>query len=335
MPSDRKKDTTLLDVSGLKTWFFTKSGIVKAVNDVSFSIGRGKVVGLVGESGSGKSVLGYSILQLVDTPGRIVEGAIEFEGQDLLAAGEEQMRSVRGARIAMVFQDPMATLNPVLRVGVQMTEALHAHEPSLGKQEARRRCRDALVRVGIPAPEARMDGYPHQLSGGMRQRVVIATAMLNNPSLIIADEPTTALDVTIQAQILHEMKRLIRDSGMSLLWVSHDLSVVAEVADVIVVMYAGRIVETGSVDDVLERPRHPYTRGLLGALPTRGDRDRKLTQIPGVMPSPLDMPTGCEFRNRCSHADEACLGEPGLDACGAGHSVRCFHPLSGAVEPVE
>jgi len=320
--------TSTLRVEGLKTYFFTKAGTVKAVDEVSFSLASGEVMGLVGESGSGKSVTGFSILGLVDPPGRTVEGKILFKGEDLRACSEERRRSLRGSKIAAVFQDPLMTLNPVLKIETQMVEAVLAHA-DVGKAEARRRSIAALEKVGIPAAAERLSSYPHQFSGGMRQRVCIAIALLNDPELIIADEPTTALDVTIQAQILHEMRKLCAGSGTSLIWITHDLSVVAGLADKICVMYAGRIVERGSVDEVLDRPLHPYTRGLIRSVPSRTKRGDELYQIPGTTPSLLALGEGCAFRERCPRADEACLVSPPETAAGPGRSCRCFHPHEG------
>jgi peptide/nickel transport system ATP-binding protein len=318
-----------LRVEGLQTHFFTRAGVLKAVDGVSVAVGRGRVLGLVGESGSGKSVTGFSIMGLVDPPGRIVGGRILFQGRDIVGLPEGEMRRLRGSRIAMIFQDPMMTLNPVLRIDTQMIEAVQAHE-RVGREEARRRARDALGQVGIPSPEERLSAYPHQFSGGMRQRVAIAIALLNRVELIIADEPTTALDVTIQGQILFEMQRLARETGTALVWITHDLSVVASLADEVCVMYAGRIVERGGVDDVLDRPAHPYTAGLIGSVPSRNQRGRPLQQIPGVMPSLLALPTGCSFRPRCAYADGACTEDPPLHDFAGGRQARCAHPLSGA-----
>src|SRR6476661_2762647 len=271
----------VLSVENLKTYFFTKAGVVKAVDDVSFSVDEGKVLGLVGESGSGKTVTGFSIMGLVDPPGRIVGGRVLLEGENLLERRDDAMRRLRGDRIAMIFQDPMMTLNPVLRIDTQMIETVLAHQP-VSKQQARELSRNALGRVGIPSPDERMKAYPHQLSGGMRQRVAIAIALLNNPRVIVADEPTTALDVTIQGQILSEVQRLARESGTAMIWITHDLSVVAGLADRICVMYAGRIVERGTTYDVLTHPAHPYTQGLLDSVPSRNPRGAPLRQIPGM-----------------------------------------------------
>jgi len=314
-----------LEVEGLRTQFFTKAGLIKAVDDVSFSLEPGEVLGLVGESGSGKSVTGFSILGLVDAPGRIVDGRIAFRGEDLRTCSEERKRELRGSAIAAVFQDPLMTLNPVLRIETQMTEAVLAHA-KVGRAEARRRSIQALEKVGISAAAERLSAYPHQFSGGMRQRVCIAIALLNDPALIIADEPTTALDVTIQAQILHEMRSLCVGSGTSLIWITHDLSVVAGLADKICVMYAGRIVERGSVDEILDHPRHPYTRGLIRSVPSRTEKGSELYQIPGMMPSPLSLGADCAFRARCPRADEQCSAGPEETSFGPGHGCRCFHP---------
>ncbi len=320
----------MLQVEDLRTEFATRAGPVRAVDGVSFSVGRGKILGLVGESGSGKSVTGYSLMGLVDPPGRVAGGRILLDGQDLRTLPERAMRRLRGSRIAMVFQDPMMTLNPVLRIGTQMTEAVQAHD-RVSRSVAWDRAREALGKVGIPSPEERLAAYPHQFSGGMRQRVAIAIALLHHPAVIVADEPTTALDVTIQAQILAEMQALARREGTALVWITHDLAVVAGLADDLAVMYAGRIVETGGVDAVLDDPAHPYTRGLIGSVPSSNRRGERLRQIPGSTPSPAARPAGCAFRTRCTHADEACLQEPPLASHGPGRALRCFHPQAGPV----
>ena len=321
----------LLAVRDLHTHFFTRLGVVRAVDGVSFTVGRGEVLGLVGESGSGKSVTGFSILGLVDPPGRIAGGSILFEGEDLTRLPEARLRALRGERIAMIFQDPMMTLNPVLRIETQMVEAIRAHHPEVSAAEARERARDGLARVGIPAAEERLAAYPHQFSGGMRQRVAIAIALLNRPALLIADEPTTALDVTIQAQILHEVRRLCAESGTALVWITHDLAVVGGLADRVAVMYAGRMVEEGPVDAVLDHPLHPYAKGLIGSVPSRNRRGAPLQQIPGMTPSPLNLPAGCSFRTRCTRADDRCLEMPELAPAAGRHLVRCFHPHLEAV----
>jgi len=323
----------ILVVDDLHTHFFTRAGVVKAVDGVSFRLRAGRVLGLVGESGSGKSVTGFSILGLVDPPGRVVGGRVLFRGEDLASLPEARMRALRGAKISMVFQDPMMTLNPVLRIDTQMIEALTAHHPRMRRDEARRRCRDALGQVGIPSPEERLAAYPHQFSGGMRQRVAIAIALLNRPDLVIADEPTTALDVTIQGQILAEVQTLCRDTGTALIWITHDLSVVAGLADEVAVMYAGKIVERGTVDDVLDAPLHPYTLGLIGSVPSRNRRGAPLAQIPGNAPSPLALPEGCRFRPRCPRAAPDCRQPPALEEKLPGRFARCFHPHLAATDP--
>ena len=316
----------LLRVDGLRTFFFTRAGVVRAVDDASFSVSRGEVLGIVGESGSGKSITGFSIMGLVDPPGRVVDGTMRFDGTDLRGLSGEQMRGLRGRRIAMIFQDPMMTLNPVLRIDTQMIEALTAHI-KISKDEARARCRDALGMVGIPAPEERLGAYPHQFSGGMRQRVAIAIALLHRPDLIIADEPTTALDVTIQAQILFEVQKLVQSQNMAIMWITHDLSVVAGLADRIAVMYAGRIVESGPTEQVVQHPIHPYTQGLIGSVPSRSARGARLTQVSGMAPSPLNLPEGCAFRPRCAHATDRCGEAPEDRELAPGRWARCHHPL--------
>jgi peptide/nickel transport system ATP-binding protein len=319
--------TPALRVEDLKTHFFTKVGVVKAVDGVSFEVAPGEILGLVGESGSGKSITGFSIMGLIDQPGRIVSGSMMFDGRDLAKLDEEEIRKIRGNRIAMIFQDPMMTLNPVLRVDTQMVEAVLAHR-DVDRKTALEMAREALEQVGIPAPERRLKAYPHELSGGMRQRVAIATAFINKPDLIIADEPTTALDVTIQAQILFEAQELCRKTGTAMIWITHDLAVVAALADRIAVMYAGRIVEMGTTDEVIDRPLHPYTEGLIGSVPGHNRRGERLTQIPGMTPSLLNLPTGCAFQNRCRYADAACQVAPDATSPMPGRMTRCFHPLN-------
>ena len=320
----------VLSVQGLRTHFLTKAGVIKAVDDVSFGIARGEVLGLVGESGSGKSVTGYSIMGLVDAPGRIVAGRIIYRDGDITALEPEAMRRLRGNRIAMIFQDPMMTLNPVLTIETQMVEAILAHE-RVPYDAAVARARACLVQVGIASPVARLAAYPHQFSGGMRQRVAIAIALLNVPDVIIADEPTTALDVTIQGQILFEMQKLTRETGAALIWITHDLSVIAGLADRVCVMYAGRIVEQGTTADVLGAPRHPYTRGLLDSVPGQAQEHRRLRNIPGMTPSLLDIGPGCAFRARCTYATEICTQTPEMTPIGArDHTLRCFYPLAVA-----
>ena len=316
----------LLEVRDLATHFFTRSGVVKAVDGVSFTLQTGEVLGLVGESGSGKTVTGFSLLGLVDPPGRIVRGSIRFEGQELVGMNPRELRRMRGRRLAMVFQDPTTTLNPVLTIAGQMRLALEAHE-RLSGTAMRARCVEVLTIVGMPDAARRLDAYPHQFSGGMRQRVAIAIALLHRPPLIVADEPTTALDVSIQAQILVEMKTLVGEIGTSLIWISHDLATVSSLADRIAVMYAGRIVEDGPTVAVLRAPRHPYTRGLLDSLPAHTEPGRTLAQIRGTTPSPRNLPTGCAFAPRCDHADAACDRAPDI-VFGAARSIRCHHPLA-------
>ena len=315
----------VLAVADLKTYFFVRDGVVKAVDGVSFTVARGEVLGLVGESGSGKTVTGWSIIGVLDPPARIVEGSIRLAGEELVGAPEERLRHYRGLKIAMIFQDPMMTLNPVLRVDTQMIEAITAHE-RVSQRAARARAREALAAVGIAAPDERLKAYPHQLSGGLRQRVAIAIALLHRPLLLIADEPTTALDVTIQSQILAEVQALCAQSGTALIWITHDLAVVSGLADRIAVMYAGRIVEEGPVDAVLARPLHPYTRGLIGSAPGRARRGERLVQIPGAPPSPARLPPGCAFSPRCARADAICETAPAMVAHGPDRAARCWHP---------
>jgi peptide/nickel transport system ATP-binding protein len=314
-----------LAVEDLRTHFFTRAGVVKAVDGVTFSVREGEVLGIAGESGSGKTVTAFSILKLVDPPGRIVGGKITFKGTDLGQADEESLRKLRGNRIAMIFQDPMMTLNPVLRIDTQMIETILAHE-KVSRRNAFERARDALGQVGIPSPEERMKAYPHQFSGGMRQRVAIATALLHKPDLIIADEPTTALDVTIQGQILYEMQKLCRETGTALMWITHDLAVIGGLADRACIMYAGRVIESGPVDDVLDRPMHPYTRGLIGSVPSHNRRGHPLAQIPGMPPSLIHPPRGCAFRPRCDRALPVCEQPLGTSRLAAGRELRCFNP---------
>lgn len=320
--------TPLLEVRGLKTAFHTEAGAWLAVDGVDLTVQRGEILGLVGESGSGKSVTGFSLIGLIDPPGEVVDGSVVFDGTDLRTFDEEQLRQLRGNRIAMIFQDPLMTLNPVLKVGEQMAEAIYTHHPRTRKQDIRQRCIDALAQVGIPAPESRLDNYPHEFSGGMRQRVAIAIAMLNRPELIIADEPTTALDVTIQAQILFEMQKLCREQDTSLIWITHDLGVVAELADKVAVMYAGRIVEYGPVDQVLESPVHPYTKGLLDSMPGNTQPGDRLNQIEGMAPTLTGRETGCTFRPRCTQRGDLCAqAAPGITGVGA-RQYRCHFPLA-------
>ena len=300
---------SMLSIEGMRLTVPQGRGRRELLRGIDLTIDEGETLGLVGESGSGKSMTGYSIVGLIDKPGEVVAGKILFKGEDLRTMSQEQLRRLRGKNIAMIFQDPMMTLNPVLTVGTQMTETVLAHE-SISREGARQRACEALARVGIASPQERLAAYPHQFSGGMRQRVAIAIALLHKPDLIIADEPTTALDVTIQAQILFEMQKLCRESGTSLIWITHDLSVIAGLADTVSVMYTGRIVEYGSVQDVLLRPMHPYTRGLINSLPSRNPRGSPLRQIDGSTPPLLALPKGCTFRERCPAAGAECTQSP-------------------------
>ncbi|WP_025692778.1 ABC transporter ATP-binding protein [Paenibacillus zanthoxyli] len=315
----------LLEVSGLRTEFKTSGGMIRAVDGVDLRIKKGETLGIVGESGCGKSITSLSIMQLLPPKiGRISAGEIRFEGRDLLKVSRRAMRGIRGNRIAIIFQEPMTSLNPVFKIGKQISEAARYHL-KIGKKEAWKRSVEMLTKVGIPRPEKIAEQYPHQLSGGMRQRVMIAMAMICNPKLLIADEPTTALDVTIQAQILDLMRELQETEGTSILMITHDLGVVAEMCDRVVIMYAGQVVEETDVATLFSRPKHPYTQGLLASLPQlAGDADR-LQSIPGQVPNPLDMPSGCRFAPRCPHKFDRCeQAEPQLLEDEAGHSCRCF-----------
>ena len=315
----------LIEVRNLSTYFFTQEGVVRAVEGVSFSIDKGETLALVGESGCGKSVTALSIMRLVPPPGRIVSGEVIFDGRDLLKLSEREMRRVRGGEIAMVFQDPMTSLNPVYTVGDQMVEAIKLHR-GVSDKEAKEIAIEMLSKVNIPEPRVRFDEYPHQMSGGMRQRVMIAMALSCNPKLLIADEPTTALDVTTQAQILDLMRDLQGDFGMSILFISHDLGVVAEIADKVAVMYASRIVEYAGLEELFSNPKHPYTIGLLECRPRLGmPKTQKLYTIPGIVPDPLNHPPGCKFHPRCPQAGERCKEEePPLTEVEDGHLVACW-----------
>jgi len=314
----------LLNVRDLAVAFDTDAGLLRAVDGVSFVIPRGRTLGLVGESGCGKSVTALSLLGLLPRPsGRIVGGSIHFGGTDLAAATPAELLSIRGGRIGMVFQEPMTALNPVHRIGRQLAEVFLLHRTQ-NKREAAQLAVEMLAKVGIPSPEIRAQEYPHQLSGGMRQRVVIAMALACSPALLIADEPTTALDVTIQAQILDLLRSLQRELGMAILLITHDLGVVAELCDEVVVMYAGRIAEQGPVEAIFARPAHPYTRGLLAAVPClEAERKTRLATIPGLVPGLAEMPAGCRFANRCSFATPACTTPPQPETIAAGHTVAC------------
>jgi peptide/nickel transport system ATP-binding protein len=320
----------LLEVEGLKTWFFTVDGVTRAVDGVSYRVGRGETLAVVGESGCGKSVTALSIMRLVASPpGRIVGGSIRFDGRDLLSISEAEMRDIRGNEISMIFQEPMTSLNPVLSIGRQVAEALVVHQ-GLDRQAAETRAVELLRLVQIPEPERRAKQFPHQLSGGMRQRVMIAMALACQPKLLIADEPTTALDVTIQAQILDLMRELKSRTGAAIILITHDLGVVAEMAERVVVMYAGRKVEEAPVKALFARPLHPYTRGLLASVPRLGSsltggKRHRLSEIAGVVPNLRDEIPGCAFAPRCAHATERCRAEsPMLENAGADHLVACF-----------
>jgi len=318
-------NTKILQVKNLKTYFFTENGIVKAVDGVDFEIYQGETLGLVGESGCGKSVTAFSIVKLLDYPGKIVDGQVFFRGEDLLKKNEKQMRQIRGKDISLIFQEPMTSLNPVFTIGFQVTEALKVHY-KINKQKAQKKAVQLLEKVGIPIPEQRINEYPHQLSGGMRQRAMIAMALACDPVLLIADEPTTSLDVTIQAQILELMKKLLKEFNSSLIMITHDLGVIAEVADRIAVMYAGKIVEYTDTRSIFYNPLHPYTYGLLTSIP-RLDMDiEKLDSIPGLVPDPLHFPEGCKFHPRCPFATAKCQKEePLLKEVENKHLVRCWH----------
>ncbi|MFN2224461.1 MAG: ABC transporter ATP-binding protein [Chloroflexota bacterium] len=318
----------ILDIRELKTYFFTEEGVVRAVDGVDIHVQRGKVLGLVGESGCGKSVTSLSIMRLVSQPGRIVSGEINFDGEDLVQAPESRMRQVRGNSISMIFQQPQSCLNPVFRVGDQLAEVLLIHE-DISKEEAADRSVEMLSMVGIPEPESRARSFPHELSGGMAQRVMIAMALACLPQLLIADEPTTALDVTIQAQILDLMRNLREQTNTAIILITHDLGVVAEMCDRVNVMYAGRIVEEADVEPLFKTPKHPYTEALIGSTPVLGQAEKELTTIPGSVPNLIDLPPGCKFAPRCNarveNELEICTEkEPELKQVAPNHWVRCW-----------
>jgi oligopeptide/dipeptide ABC transporter ATP-binding protein len=324
-PGDRPE--TLLRIEELGVRFATEGGAVQAVSGVTLTVGKGEIVALVGESGSGKSVSAMTILGLTSGPGTTITGAIDFSGTDLLAASAKEMQKIRGKRISMVFQDPMSALNPVQRVGAQVAEQIRIHE-SVSRGEAQRRAIEALGEVGIPRPAERASSYPHEFSGGMRQRVMIAMALSCGPELLIADEPTTALDVTVQAQILQLLLRLREERGMAVMLVTHDLGVVAEVADSVAVMYGGRIVEQADCTALFRDPRHPYSWGLLGSIPPIvGEKPEQLPTIAGTPPSPRNLPAGCSFRPRCPHSFDKCGELPPLNEETPAHLDRCWLPL--------
>jgi len=319
-----KENNAALIVKDLRTYFHTDDGIVRSVDGVDFTVLQGQTLGLVGESGCGKSITALSLLRLIPTPpGKIESGEMIFQGENLLALSEEEMRKIRGNRISMIFQEPMTSLNPVFTVGNQLAEAMQLHQ-GLSDKEAVEKSIEMLRLVGIPSPEKRVTQYPFELSGGMRQRVMIAMALSCKPSLLIADEPTTALDVTIQAQILDLLKKLQQEMGTSIIMITHDLGVVAETCDQVAVMYAGKIVEYGTADEILESPKHPYTQGLLKSLPRIEAGQERLEAIEGFVPSPFDMPTGCAFAPRCLYRIGRCEVEmPELAEIGEGRQLRC------------
>ena len=326
------KAEKILEVRDLAVEFKTDRGKAKAVDGVGFDVWKGKTLGIVGESGSGKSVSALSIMRLIpNPPGKIVQGKILYRGDDLLGLPDEEIKTLRGNKISMIFQEPMTTLNPVFTVGNQIEESLKLHRSELSKRERREKVVDFLKLVGIPSPESRVDEYPHQMSGGMRQRVVIAMSLACNPELLIADEPTTALDVTIQAQILDLMKKLQQELGMGIIMITHDLGVIAETCDYVAVMYCGRIVEAADVRTLFRSPRHPYTQGLLNSIPSakgggEGGGKGRLATIEGMVPSLFDLPEGCNFQDRCDRAVDGCRtaqGDPKLEAKGDGHFVAC------------
>jgi oligopeptide/dipeptide ABC transporter ATP-binding protein len=318
----------LLEIKALKTHFFTGEGIVKAVDGVSFAIPDGETLGVVGESGCGKSITAMSVMRLIARPGRILQGEVNLHGRNLLSVSEEEMRDVRGNQISMIFQEPMTSLNPVFTCGDQIAEAVELHE-AIGRRGAWDRAVEMLRQVGIPDAKRRAKEYPHQLSGGMRQRVMIAMALSTNPELLIADEPTTALDVTIQAQILELMKVLRERNKMAIMLITHDLGVVAEMADEVVVMYAGKVMERADVITLYERPHNPYTKGLLSSIPRLGEKRDRLEVIRGVVPNPLNLPSGCLFKRRCPYAMPVCDTPPPLQEVEPGHLSRCWLTPAG------
>jgi peptide/nickel transport system ATP-binding protein/oligopeptide transport system ATP-binding protein len=325
--------TDLLSIEGLRTEFRTANGGVAAVDGVSLSVAKGKTLGIVGESGCGKSMLSLSVMRLVPQPGRTTAGRVMFDGQDLLSLPPAAMRDIRGNRIAMIFQEPMTSLNPVFTVGDQITEAMRAHDSTASNAALKAKAIEALNRVRIPSPERRFDEYPHQMSGGMRQRVMIAMALACEPDLLIADEPTTALDVTVQAQILDLLRDLQAQTGMAIILITHDLGVVAEMADEVAVMYAGKVVERASGTDIFDDPQHPYTLGLLGSIPKIEETRDRLLAIEGAVPAPFALPSGCRFHPRCVFAMPECsIQVPELRDLGGGHLASCLRaPVENAV----
>ena len=320
-------DSKLLEIVNLNTHFFTSNGVVKAVNGMNLHVKEGEILGLVGESGSGKTITGYSVLGLIDYPGRIVSGEILFKNENLLKFDKNALRNLRGNTISMIFQDPMMTLNPVLRIDTQMIDTVIAHQ-KINKRTARKMSHEILEKLGVDSPKHRLNSYPHELSGGMRQRVAIGISLINKPDLIIADEPTTALDVTIQSQIIFETQKLCREFGTAIVWVTHDLAIVAGLADRICVMYAGRDVEQGNVNDIIDRPKHPYTKGLINSIPGHNKRKEKLFQINGSPPSLTDTDESCSFYNRCNKSKIKCKTDSIENYFENDRSFRCFYPYN-------
>ncbi|MFR7947604.1 MAG: ABC transporter ATP-binding protein [Subdoligranulum sp.] len=320
-----ENNNNVLEIRGLNSYFFTEKGVAPAVDGLDLDIPKGKIIGLVGESGCGKSMTAKSIMGLLKYPGRVAGGSIRFEDQDLTRLSDKELRKICGNDISMIFQEPMTSLNPVLKVGRQVRETLLVHNPTMGKAEAKQRVVEMFQRVGIPEAEKRYDCYPHELSGGLRQRVMIAMAMVCKPKLLIADEPTTALDVTIEAQILRLMKELRDETGMSVLIITHNMGVVAEICDYVYVMYAGKIMEQAETFELFDHTMHPYTRGLLDSIPRIGQNAERLHTIPGVVPNLLHLSQGCPFSNRCEYATDQCRTEKAqLHPVAPDHQVRCF-----------
>ena len=320
-----ENNNNVLEIRGLNSYFFTEKGVAPAVDGLDLDIPKGKIIGLVGESGCGKSMTAKSIMGLLKYPGRVAGGSIRFEDQDLTRLSDKELRKICGNDISMIFQEPMTSLNPVLKVGRQVRETLLVHNPAMSKAEAKQRVVEMFQRVGIPEAEKRYDCYPHELSGGLRQRVMIAMAMVCKPKLLIADEPTTALDVTIEAQILRLMKELRDETGMSVLIITHNMGVVAEICDYVYVMYAGKIMEQAETFELFDHTMHPYTKGLLDSIPRIGQNAERLHTIPGVVPNLLHLPQGCPFSNRCEYATDHCRTEKAqLNPVAPDHQVRCF-----------
>lgn len=321
----------LLQVNNLKVAFNTERGNLFAVDDISFSIDKGQTLAIVGESGCGKTVTALSLLQLIAPPGKIVSGEILFHGKDLLKLNPKERRDIRGKKIAMIFQEPMSSLNPLLTIGEQVIETLQTHYPKMSRSEARSKTIDLFQQVGIPAPERRLNDFPHQLSGGQRQRVMIAIAISCQPDLLIADEPTTALDVTIQAQVLNLLKELQQKNNMGLILITHDLGLVAESCHDVIVMYAGKIAEIGTTEEIFYQTRHPYTKGLLGSIPYFQNRHQEFKTIPGVIPDLTHLPKGCRFQNRCEKAQDTCRQrEPNLTLIHDRRGYACYYPTEEA-----